>query len=554
MANRLFEQMIAQNIPKVNTAVMEGLAVEYMKQAEQYIDAVFKSASQSFPEGLKYIGYRRCTPQEEYWEISRARNNKRTFDIARSDIYLIKYYFTYFDEPVPKNDKGENTGIHIYLPFVRDAGIMFLNGAMYHVTPVLSDKVISPGFDTVFVRLLRDKIIFKRLYHSLVVNDIRETTYVVWSQIHRKTGDKKVESTTKAETCLAHYLFGQYGFSETFQQYTGFVPKVGLQEITEELYPRDRYVIVSSSQVKPKTHIGGFYEPTEIRMAIPVEHWNQATKSLVVGFYYIVDHFPERLKHTYLDNINLWRILLGHIIFSGAYGENKLYTNVSEHFNSLDDYVDTIVIEKLRESGYHVKHFYDLLALISDQFNNLVLDNDNAALSMYGKSLEVLYYVLYDITSGIFKVNFGLGKLASKKSASFDKMLSVDDVRETLLKFLKPRSVLNLASGKIITEAVSYSGDHKYPKLTSKITEQESLPGATRGKSRRHVLGVDKHVDVSMTECGSILFLPKSNPTPANKINPFIVIDIATGTVLPNPKFKETREKVVNQIKGTIDN
>jgi len=217
---------------------------------------------------------------------------------------------------------------------------------------------------------------------------------------------------------------------------------------------------------------------------------------------------------------------------------------VSEHFNSLDDYVDTIVIDKLRESGYSIKNFYDLIAMISEQFNYLVLDNENAALSMYDKSLEVLYYVLYDITSGIFKVNFGLGKLATKKA------LTLDDVRETLNKFLKPRSVLNLASGKIITEAVSYSGDHKYPKLTSKITEQESLPGATRAKSKRHVLDQGKYIDVSMTEAGSILFLPKSNPTPANKINPFVMIDVTTGTVIPNPKFDALRESLRQQLKG----
>lgn len=539
MANRLFQQLIQQEVPKVNPDVMNGLACRYMKLAEQYIDMVFRSAAKSFPQGLVYVDCQRCTPTEEYYEASRTRNNKRTYDIARSDIYLVKYFFSYYDEKLPT--------IHIYLPFSREAGTMYLNGALYHITPVLSDKVISPGYDSVFVRLLRDKLIFKRLYHSLVVNDVRETNYVIWSQIHRKVNDKKVEKTTKAETCLSHYLFAQFGFTETFRLYAGFVPVIGLAEINEETYPRDEWVICSSSKIKPKTHMSSFYEPTEIRLAIPAEFWTQITKALVIGFFYVVDHFPERLQVSYLDNITLWRVLLGHIIFSGAFGEGNLYGKVSEHFNSLDDYVDTVVIDKLRENGYHIQSFYDLLALIMSNFNNFVLDNTSSTLSMYGKSLEVLYYMLYDITAGMFNANFALGKIASKRPLTFI------DVRETLNKHLRPRAVLNLASGKIITEAVSYSGDHKYMKLTSKITEQESSPGATRGKSKRHVLGTDKHIDPSMVEAGSILFLPKSNPTPTNKINPFINIDLATGTILPNPKFDELRAQLSQQFKGLVD-
>jgi hypothetical protein len=237
-------------------------------------------------------------------------------------------------------------------------------------------------------------------------------------------------------------------------------------------------------------------------------------------------------------------ILLGHIVFSGNYGDNKLFTSISEHFDSLDDYVDTIIIQKLEETGYKVKDFYDLLSVILDNFNNLVVQTEGSNLSMYGKSLEVLYYVLYDITSGIFKVNFKLTKLVSKRP------LTMKDVVETFNKNIRTGAVFGLTSGKIITESVSYSGDHKYFKITSKVTEQENLPGASRGKSKRTVVGVDKYLDVSMIEAGSVLFLSKSNPTPTTKINPFVHIDLNSGTILANPKFDEIRRITHNKLKG----
>lgn len=538
---RLFSRLLDKNTVKVNPSVMNGLATLYMKKSEEYIYKVFLSASKSFPPGLTFIGFERCTPEEEYAEITKVKNNKRIFDLARSDLYLVKYKFAYNGVPLPDR--------YIYLPYVNAGGILSLGGAQYHITPVLSDKVISPGFDSIFVRLLRDKIIFKRCYHTLIIDGTRETTHVIWSQIYRKPREnKKVPITTRSLTSVAHYLFAKYGFTETFAKYAGFVPTVGTDDITVEKYPKDNWIICESayegSVMRPKTYIGEFYEPTKIKLAIPRDKWTPITKALVTGFYYVADHFPEIIRANYLDKKEEWMVLLGHILFSGLYGKNKLYTNIQEHFVSLDDYVDTIVIEKLKENNHHIDNFYDLLSLILSNFNTMVLDSENSTLSMYGKSLEVLYYVLYDITAGIFKVNFKLSKLVLKKP------LNETDITETFNKFMKMGAVFGLSSGKIITESVSYSGDHLYPKITSKITEQESLPGGTRGKSKRLMVGEDKHVDISMVEAGSILFLSKSNPTPTNHINPFVILDLATGTILPNPKFKNIREKTASLLKG----
>ena len=534
-------QLMAEYTPKLNRDVVDGLGVIYMSKAEEYVDRVFASAAKSFPEGLVYLGYERCSPLDEYAEITKLRNNKRTFDLAKSDLYLVKYKFAFQGELLPDR--------YIYLPYVNDGACFRLGGALFHITPVLSDKVISPGINSIFVRLLRDKIVFKRCYHTFVIDGIRETSHVVWSQIYRKPRDtKKVPPTTASETSIAHYLFAKYGFTETFNKYAGFCPVVGEEDITPDTYPSESWVICESSQVKPKTFRGDFYTGTTIRLAIPKNMWTPVTKALTIGFFYVIDHFPSRFKREYLDNTSLWTILLGHIVFSGLYGENKLFQNMQEHFVSLNDYVDPIVIEKLKENNYHIGNFYDLLALILSEFNNLVLDSDNTTLSMYGKNLEVLYYMLYDITASIFKVNFRLSKLASKKP------LIKRDVTETFNKNMKPGAVFRLASGKIITEAVSYSGDHKYPKITSKLTEQESLPGGTRGRSKRLVVGEDKHIDISMVEAGSILFLSKSNPTPTNHINPFVQLDLATGTIVPNPKFKDLMERTQAQFKGKTVN
>jgi len=528
-------ELMAKHTPKMNEAVMNGLATLLMKGAEEYIDAVFRGVNKSLkPHGLEYMGYERCTPEEEFAETTKVRNNKRIFDLARTDIYMVRYKFEFNGKPIPDR--------FIYLPFVDEGGIMHISGSMYHLSPVLSDKVISPDTHTIFVRLLRDKVTFRRCYHSMVINGVRDTTQVCWSQIYRKQSDKrKIPATTKALTTISHYLFAKYGFSDTFQRYAGFVPLIGEGTFSAETHPPEQWILCestsTSTNVKPRTYIGEFYQPTKIQLAIPREHWTPMMQGLVAGFFYVVDHFPDRLKAEHLESQALWMILLGHIVFSGHFGENKLFTNIQEHFASLDDCVDKIIAEKLAEIGYNIDNFYDLMAMIVGTWNDLVGTNERSNLSMYGKNLEILYYALYPITSDIFLVNFKLNKFASKKT------LTENDVIETFNRNLKARAIFELASDSIVAESVSYSGDHKYPKITSRLASQENWQGQGGGRRKRLVIGPDQHLDTSQIEVGSVLFLSKSNPSPATRINPFVHVDLNTGTIVRNPELIPVLEK-----------
>src|SRR5687768_11868342 len=99
--DRELARLIDADTPKINPQIGNGLAVEHMKQCEKYLDDVFKAAAKGFPEGLLYLGSERCTPQEEFDENTKIKGNKRVFDVARSDIYMVKYLFSYKGVPLP---------------------------------------------------------------------------------------------------------------------------------------------------------------------------------------------------------------------------------------------------------------------------------------------------------------------------------------------------------------------------------------------------------------------------------------------------------------------
>ena len=143
---------------------------------------------------------------------------------------------------------------------------------------------------------------------------------------------------------------------------------------------------------------------------------------------------------------------------------------------------------------------------------------------------------LFPSSHQLINTNYLLQRTAARRQLTFQ------DVVGAFNKRFKPGAIFELTAGKIIAEVVSYSGDHKYPKLTAHITAQESKPGGARGSRQRLVVSENQHLDMSMIEGGSILNLSKSNPTPTQRINPFVQLS-ANMTIVQNPKFAALFEK-----------
>lgn len=527
--------LVRRDTPQINPVIANGLAVSHMKKVEEYVDGVARAVSKDFPQGLQYVGCQRCTPQEEYNFVTMRKNNKRSFDIARSDVYLMKYYFKFKGEDLPPR--------YIYLPFVSDAGIIILGGSRFVISPVLSDKVISLGKTNVFIRLLRDRLTFERTPHNIIINDRRETVQVVWSLIYHKPANiKNVKPTTKANCSLMHYLLCKYGFTETFRKFAGCVPIVGTSEINEADYPESDWVICKTSTIKPKTNTDYVYTPNEIKLVFKKDDFTPMVKSMVAGFFYVVDHFPQRIATSYLDNTRLWIILLGHILFTGHFGEGKLFKDVSEHFESLDEYIDSIIGEKLKDIGYEAHDVYELFGIIIKNFNDWLIKAKDEINSMYGKELSILYFVLMGITSSMFKLHFKLKKAAAKKQ------LTDKDITTMMNMNLKPGVIYSITNQHSGVSTVSYSGDNKYFEITSILVAQKSSNKASSGNDKQNITDEAKRLHVSVAEVGGYLNITKSEPSGRSQINPHVKID-EKANVLRDPSKIALLDRVQEMIK-----
>ena len=538
-------ELMKNDFPPMNPDIANGLAVKHIPYAEKYVDDIIRISAEGYPPEFKYLGCQRCTPIEEFNEVTRNKNNKQSFDIAVSYLYMVKYFFEYKGVKLPPR--------YIYLPFVTDAGIMMLSNSRYMISPVLMDRIISLDANSVFIRVSRDKLTFNRLQNDIKINGVREPVQVAWATIYHRRKTTRTEVGVTAKCSLMHYLCGKYGFTTTFQVFGKCTPIVGEEEINEQTYPPEEWVICQrATDLKPKTGQKGLYNPTNIRLAIRKEEFTPMVRSMVSGFYYVVTHFPDRLildpdprndKMQYLDSPRLWMILLGKILFSGLVSEGKLFDDINKHYTSLNEYVDAKVKMDMEDVGHPCETIYDMFALVIGSMDDWMVESSAKVSSMYNKELNILYNVLFDLRSAIFTFYFKIIDATSKNP-------SEKEIVNLMNTHLRTGAIYGIVKQKAYASTFSYSGDNKLPKVTTTLVPQSKVSDNNQGgkSSKSPITDPSAQLHVSVIEIGNYLNLPKSDPSGIARINPHVAVS-NKGEVLRNPKFVPLLDSIQEIIK-----
>jgi hypothetical protein len=505
MDSFLSKLVYEESTPKFNPLLSEGVPVSQLKLTEAYVDKVMHCAAMSFDPRLEFVRSIRCTPEEEFQEIIKPRygHGKHTYELAQSDVYLQKMLFKWEGQLMEPR--------YLYLPFVRQAGTMHIRGPLYTVSSVIADVSISVAKNGLFMPMTRDKLTIDRTSYSFGTNTGSETSWVVWSAIHRYAKDN---AKRVGVTCtLAHYLFCKYGLQQTFKKFANTDIVVGNREINNNSYPEDKWVICHGHGIAPKGVYQRNFTPHTTRIAIPKENWNHLTKSLMAGLFYVLDHFSYRANPAFFDDPRYWRILMGRIIFRSDH-DGKLALDVDVHMESLDQYVDQMVIQSLEQSGIYCNDIYEFFIYVINNIHDIIMGADLA--SMYGKKLMVLRYVLLDITRAIFEFTYKLNNNGKK-------VLDRAAVVKTMGTYFNRDLIFNLSRQHGEVSNITIPGDSTMLKHTSNAVLQEDATGRrSKGKGRGVISNPSKMLHASIIECGSYIYLPKSDPTGRNRLNPFV--------------------------------
>jgi hypothetical protein len=500
-----------ERTPAFNKTIADGIALDHLMGVNSggvcnrraYIDQLWAINAMMFPEGFKYEGSVVCRPEKMFDEITREYGSKRNANIAKTNIRMIALKSSFKGEPLFDR--------HILIPFVEQAGTTCINGAKYGLSPVMTDVGYSVLNNSLFIPFQRAKLTFKQVDHHYVCNGKREIMYVIWSQVHNemsKRTKRDLDNRPHIESCVAQYFFCEFGVKETFKRWANADVQIGyFKDFNPTDYPRDQWNVYQSAVLVGKHPTG------DMAIAVPKEADSDFVQRLIAGFWYVVDAFPSRfVEPHYLDSKELWRIILGLMIFGDFEHQGKLAENIDSHLKSFNSSLDEMTIKELGSVGIKVTTIWELMYKIMTDMAHHLYDTDLDETSLWNKNLSVLRYVFADLNYAITMFGY-----------SFQSRLNKDWTAQEINDAMKRSFKLNTCMRKLTSEhgefdTISYPGDNKAIKLTSMVVPQDRA--RTKGGHNKSLIGDSSRlIHVSLAPIGQYKNQPKNNPDGRGRLN-----------------------------------
>jgi hypothetical protein len=536
-------QAVSSVMPKFDENICRGLATVQMPDALKHVDRLFQSAQKIFPPELVYRGYRMMTPEEEYRVITqRGSSNTTTLELAKSDMFMVAFCFTFNGMPIEERP--------MYLPYVGPGGTITIRGSRFTVSPLLTDPSVSVGVDHIYIPVGQAKITYRRESQSFLKNGKPDFGDVVWAKIYRRKqkAGRGGYPAIKANTCLMHYLLCKYGLKKTFAMMRNVDIHYGDDKtINESLYPPEEWSIFTSTGIPSKYLRDKYATATTLRLAVRNSQYDFVVASMIAGVFYVAELFPQRMRAEYIDGtadeLRLWRIFLGHLIFPPGGSEGRLVDDVNTHLETVDEYLDVLSREELERDGVICSDIYDLFMRVIETFNQRITKSGSRIASLNDKRLVVLKFALYDIRKQIYMMSYALKSKAKKR-------LLPEDAKKIMRKHLKYNLAMEMNTGHGEVTSISSPGDCMYFKLTSTLVPQSNSSGTEGGGSKSQATMTDpsKFLHSSICEIASFSNLPKSDPSGRSRVNPYLNV-AADGSIIHKPQFQELLESVQQKIK-----
>lgn len=472
--NNVLAGILDNYSPKFNKNITQGCAKELLRTLPNYLNGIFKSSIRSLAPNvpLTYVGYRRMLPDEEFDKIITSESNKTTYDIAISDLYVVEYVFDY---------NGQEIRRPLYLPYVNKGNLLRISETYYNIVPILSDTVITPSYKDVFVRLLKDKMSFKRKDHNILVNNEKIPGQIIYLSIVKMKNSKVSDNSefTHALTSASLYILGKYGIKEAIKRYLKDDRYIITTDNVDK-YRKD-YNVYESTQIKPKVIKLKGYTGHNLKICIHKDIQSVWLENFIYGIIYTFDLVPQQVEdfmecytsNNVKDEKFFWRIILARIAYRNEYSIEKLAQEMKDHFNSLESYLDTLIQIKLAENKIYCENFYDLMAYIMENFNIMLLRSKEYTSDINNRYIDILYYLAYEIIIGFNKAILAINKRASKKT---NDILTYKEVKMILSTEFKTRAIFSLVKSSAMNIAIHLSdptSDIIYPKITALLDDQD---------------------------------------------------------------------------------
>lgn len=493
---------IQDSLPRFNSDICDGLAYTQVQSAEQYTDELMRAMSHGLPEGVEYVGYTWCTPLEQFQEQSNLPSRKKQFDIAPSDVYMVKFILTF---------NGQRYVKPMLLPDVSRGGIIRLRGAQHMISPVMIDNLFSVESDGIFVQLTRNRINFYAVQVSYMAGGAEQNIKTTYSKLFNMRTE--TEASVKRKPTLANYLFAYHGLTEAFKIYCNATIKYGTGDINEDTYPPDKWIICHSNGNSFTRAVAA--TRTNIRIAISKKHFNESEtlRSMVGGLFYILDHISDLgfVSVDALDNPMFWKRALIRFTWKNVDSETKCIELMDKHLKSINNYVDSLVLRSLEYENIPVRDMRQLMFYMIENFERMCIDTDVA--NTDNKYLATTRYVMFDITCALFKMMYNTERLKGTR-------LTQDGLEKALRGFPIDK-ILSMGSGNGWISSLDCATDLMPAKVTTPVVSQTKATGISDGNKAAEMKDKSLQLDPSVININSYSAITKSTPHGRGRLNIF---------------------------------
>jgi hypothetical protein len=509
--------LVSANRPGMNPDICNGLsAIHVQEEIEGYINDVFRSAAESFPPQFKYLGFQRCTPYEEFREIVRPQKPRRSFELSRSSVYMVKYLFSF--------EGREMRPRYIFLPFINDGGIIYLKGTQYKVSPVLGGRAFNIERGRVFMGTPRARLVFAKTPVSFMLNERVHHADVVYSPLYNLQPDER----SKLYSTLVHYMLAEFGLHGTMRRFFDTEIKVGEREL-DALIETGEWYVFRSRQMAPTGRGRAAFIPSEIRIAIPADKYQPILNSIIGAVFYIIDNCPEAITAEDTESSENWLRILSRFIFKTTDSERKMFDEMTNHLTSIRHYMDPITRANLAKEKILCRDIFDLLHHLNVNFHDMVIHHDVG--SMYNLELTTTKHIAYNIVHNIFSMMFEIMKLSGDR-ITFENVTGVMDKILRRDKIFTVNKHGELSADGIATDCKPYAA-------TCNIISQTRASAAGKSQKHQNAMGDPSLLlHHSQVEVGSYQMMSKAEPSGRAKANPYMHL-VGKSYIAPNPGMVE---------------
>ena len=211
---------------------------------------------------------------------------------------------------------------------------------------------------------------------------------------------------------------------------------------------------------------------------------------------------------------------------------------------SIRGYIDDMVMSDFKRIGLdHIKSINDAFVFIIDNFNDMVasVSNDTSINTLYGKQLQVLQFLLFNITKAINYAYFGLGNLKLKQKENPDTPIKEREIAD-VLRTIRTETFMDIREHREIM-ILSDPTDLPLLKPGRIMVPQERSDKQRTRSGPAAVNDVVNKLSDSLLTTGAAKDMTKTDPSGQSRMNPYIYMDDEY-TVSENPELKHIMDHV----------